>query len=130
MYQDINSFQNSRDCWAGRDNGKFQPTWYCCKCCNPAKGRVDFEDVFQLNIADPSTNSYNTDIKQLRLWELCTCGFVLRFVSHCWSRILTFKDLCRFVDHKSRFVLNRGLRIQPIFKRFDESIKSNKSLVA
>jgi hypothetical protein len=19
-------------------------TWHCCKCCNPAKGSVDFED--------------------------------------------------------------------------------------
>jgi hypothetical protein len=19
-------------------------TWHCCVCCNPAKGRVDFED--------------------------------------------------------------------------------------
>ena len=22
----------------------FQPTWHCCMCCNPANGRVDFED--------------------------------------------------------------------------------------
>jgi len=27
-----------------RDNGMFQPTWHCCMCCNPANGRVDFED--------------------------------------------------------------------------------------
>jgi hypothetical protein len=29
---------------AKRDNGMFQPTWHCCMCCNPANGRVDFED--------------------------------------------------------------------------------------
>jgi hypothetical protein len=22
----------------------FQPTWHCCMCCNPANGRMDFED--------------------------------------------------------------------------------------
>jgi hypothetical protein len=25
---------------------KWKLTWHCCKCCNPAKGRVDFEDSF------------------------------------------------------------------------------------
>jgi hypothetical protein len=23
---------------------KWKLTWHCCICCNPAKGRVDFED--------------------------------------------------------------------------------------
>jgi hypothetical protein len=27
----------------GAKNG-WKLTWYCCICCNPAKGRVDFED--------------------------------------------------------------------------------------
>ncbi len=29
---------------AKRDNGMFQTTLHCCMCCNPANGRVDFED--------------------------------------------------------------------------------------
>jgi hypothetical protein len=27
---------------------KWKLTWYCCICCNPAKGRVDFEDGWLL----------------------------------------------------------------------------------
>jgi len=30
---------------AKRDNGMFQPTWQCSLCCNPANGRVDFDNV-------------------------------------------------------------------------------------
>jgi len=29
---------------AKRDNGTFQLTWLCCMSCNPAYGRMDFED--------------------------------------------------------------------------------------
>ena len=25
-------------------SGMLRPTWHCCMCCNPANGRVDFED--------------------------------------------------------------------------------------
>jgi hypothetical protein len=30
-------------------------TWHCCICCNPAKGRVDFEDGWLLKIKKKKT---------------------------------------------------------------------------
>ncbi len=33
-----------------RENGMFQPTWHSCICCNPANGRVDFENSWLIKI--------------------------------------------------------------------------------
>jgi hypothetical protein len=41
---DYFSIHFDQKCEAKRENGMFQPTWHCCMCCNPANGRVDFED--------------------------------------------------------------------------------------
>jgi hypothetical protein len=29
---------------------KIAETWHCCKCCNPANGRVDFEEFSDYKI--------------------------------------------------------------------------------
>jgi hypothetical protein len=42
-------------------------TWHCCICCNPSKGRVDFEDgwliksSFTTNEQTPTKNNKNNN---------------------------------------------------------------------
>ncbi len=83
-----------------KENKKFQPNWHCCMCCNPANGRVDYEDGW----LKKSSWIIKVQQKKKKIYKLKNCFFISFSCSLLYLQS-SHQTHFRVCNHRHRFII-------------------------